>query len=208
MLRIVSHTRTGTHCLCSLLFRNLETGAADYEEMHYSHSRVPPDGAPYIHLHRPLFSTLLSIWRVREHAGIHGDVTFSDLVHVPHRDLPKAETCEAVFNGVRQDKVCPGKGFLDGETFPERWLRLTQLFEKGAHASYSYEEVVTRPMFVVVDVAWRFGVARKPGFAPVLDRVGWWAAKDETPTITERDMRVIEEYQNRWLSSLGTVRRS
>lgn len=202
MLKIVSHTRTGTHYLCMLLFRNLETGAGDYEEMHYSHSRVPE--GPYIHLHRPLFPTLLSIWRVREHAGLHRSVTFSDLVHMPCDVLPKAQSCEAMFNGARLDKVCPGKGFLPGETFPQRWLRLTDLFESGAYASYSYEEAVTRPLYVIESIAGRFVLRRRP-FTPVLERVGWWAVGMETPEITERDMRVIEEHQQLWESALKEI---
>lgn len=198
MLKIVSHIRTGTHYLCSLLHRNLETGAADYEELHYSHSRLPPNGEKYIHIHRPLFSVLLSVWRIREHAGLHGSVSFSDLVHTPHSDLPRTSSCEAVFNGERWDRVCPPKGYLPEETFPEHWLRMMRLFDASAHASYSYDLAVNCPLHVVEDVSQKFGVAKVPGFAPVLSRVGWWPAKQETPEVTEQDMRRIEAIQAQW----------
>lgn len=191
--RIVSHTRTGTHYLAKLLWSNFRTGYGAYEELHFSHSRVPPE--PYIHLHRPLFPVMLSVWRAREHLGIAKSVSFSAMLRTPWEAMPRAESCEAVYNGVATSKVCSPKEFFG--TLPQRWLDSTTLFARSAAYNAEYSWVVERPMAVLQEVARAFKVKRNKEFVPVLERVGWWSADEETPSISADDMYLMEAYQCR-----------
>lgn len=191
MLKIVSHTRAGVHYLASLFHQNLETGAADYEQLHYSHSRVPD--APYIHLYRHALPTLLSVWRARTHLGIASEVTFAQLLRTPMVDLPRSQAGNAFLNGVYSDKVCAPPVPYPG-TALDRWLERTELFEVRATLSFEYTRTVEDPLGTVEAVQNAFDLQRRGPFRLVLDRVGWWPAQIEQPEISEEDLMLIRSY--------------
>lgn len=190
---ICSHTRTGTHYLASLLYRNLECGVDDYEKLHYSHSRIAPK--PFVHLYRPLLPVMLSIWRVRQHLGIHQDVTFSQLIRTRWDVMPRAVAGLGVFNGDRDDRICLTKA-EPLETLPERWLRVTRMFQSAAAFSVTYESCVSRPLAVIEAVKKRFQLQlRSTRLDLCLDRVGWWSPVKEQPTILYDDASLLEDFQ-------------
>jgi hypothetical protein len=202
MFKIVSHTRTGTHLLAKLIHSNFTTGLDDYEKLHFSHSRIPMNAEaaplPYIHLWRPIYPVMLSIWRVREHLGIHKDVSFSTILRTVWSDMKRSESCETLFNGEQRNLVCPPRDFDD--TLPDRWLKLTRYFREHAYIEFSYQDVVDRPWEVLRRIANRFSKwsARKTEFTPVLQRVGWYSTADEQPKITAADMKLLEGYEERF----------
>jgi hypothetical protein len=192
-IKIVSHTRSGVHYLARLLHDNFETGAESYEELHYSHTRVP-EGEDYIHLYRPLFPVMLSIWRCRAHLGIHRTVSFADMIRTPWPNMPRSEEApSAVYNGEPQTRVCAPKDF--NCTLPARWYLLTELFKVHAIVSIHYDDAVSRPYEVARLIAQLHEFPRKQDFRPVLQRVGWWDADKQDPAITESDLQLLESYQ-------------
>lgn len=191
-IRIVSHTRAGVHYLASLLFANIETGAASYEELHYSHTRVPV--CSYIHLYRQLLPTVLSMWRVRDHLGVAQSVSFSDYIRTPMDRLLKAESGPAYYNGEYTERVCAPSIAYKG-TVLERWLEYTHKFQATTDLSVSYEEVVAAPKAAVELVACAYGLRCKPGFTAVVGPVGWQPSREEKPSVSSDDLLLIRRFQ-------------
>jgi len=182
--------------LAKLLWLNLETGASEYEQLHFSHSRVP-HGHAYVHLFRPALPTMVSQWKVREHAGVAASVTFGDMLRVPWFDLPiSTNGGGAVFNGAPDNRVCVQRIFHG--TALDRWLEYTLRFAASAALNVNYYDVVRDPEAVVRDCAHtlHFGRKRTP-FARVEDRVGWWVPGAVDPRVTDADLELIEQYQQK-----------
>jgi hypothetical protein len=190
-MQVVSYTRSGTHYLMALVHRNLATPYEDYEGLHFSHSRIPD--APYIHLHRPVLPTMVSIWRAREHLGIAAYVSFADMIRTPWPSMPRSKFCVAVFNGRRDDRVCPPRDF-DGR-LPDRWLLLNRLFAEGATLSFTLDDAVSHPLIVLERISIVTGWPFKREFSPVTGRVGWWAVNEEQPDVSWDDLRYLRRFQ-------------
>lgn len=190
----MSHTRAGVHYLAALLHANLETGAGSYEELHYSHTRVPE--GPYLHLHRRLLPTAVSMWRVRDHLGVNRDIPFADYIRTPMHQLPPAESGPAYLNGEYSERVCAPPVQYCG-TVLERWLEYTSRFEGSSiDLSLSYEEVVAAPEAAVELAARAFGLARRGAFE-VPGLVGWQPACVERPAVSADDLLLMRRFQCR-----------
>jgi hypothetical protein len=187
-MRICSHTRAGVHLFAKLIQLNFQTDH-DYEYFHYSHSRVCPE--PFIHLHRPCLPTMVSMWRSRTHLGIADTVTFPELLRHTWDSVPKAETCEALFNGQRRDQVCAPHPF-DG-TFLDRWVAVTYTFQMACTISFPYQTVVDRPLAVIDKLAQMLPYRRNKDFTPVTQRMGWQPVSTTPFNVTGADYRLIEE---------------
>lgn len=196
--RIVSHTRAGVHYLAALLHANLETGAASYEELHYSHTRVPE--GPYLHLYRQLLPTVISMWRVRDHLGVARSVSFADYIRTPMAQLPKASSGPAYYNGEYSERVCAPPVIYSG-TVLERWLEYTRRFEERCACSVFYEEAVAAPEAVVELIGARFGLQSRQPFVYVEGRKGWQPTLEERPALTADDLALIRSFQCRLFTS-------
>jgi len=185
MIRIVSHHRTGTHLLAKLLHQNFYGQGADYEGLHYSHTRIPE--GPFVHIYRAVYPVMLSVWRMREHFGVHPSVDFSRMIRTRWPDMPKVESKYAFRD-------------FDG-TMLDRWLRNTTDFSRKASISVSYNDVIDRPLNVVLRVSAALNFPRR-GFSPVSEHVGW-RGSDEKPEVTANDAAMMEEYQGKLIVKLG-----
>jgi hypothetical protein len=200
--RICAHTRSGTHYLAKLLYDNYNCEAEDYEKLHFSHTRVPEDGHPIIHLYRPILPVMISIWRVREHLGISSTVRFSDMIRTPWEEMPRSEIGPALLNGERIDRVCAPKDFVG--TLPDRWVRILKLFsDYKPKISLPYSAVVERPYYVASLIAQTHQLERltSPFLYPQAP-VGWQTMTPwERPEVTGDDLVYLESFQKEmsWL---------
>lgn len=194
MLKLVSHNRTGTHYLMHLLYNNVCTGATCPEDIHFSHSQMPPDD-PFLHLWRPLYPVMLSMWRCRDHLGIAREVTFSQMLRTPWETMPRASDAPYTYlNGKVTDRVTPPRSFTG--TLPDRWLERTQTFAANAVLTVSYDDAVSRPLYVIDAVCATFRTERFSSvFVPVFDRVGWYNVRGENPVVTYDDLELMEGVQ-------------
>jgi hypothetical protein len=184
---VCAHTRTGTHLLAKLLHLNFETGVVGYQELLGSHSVLPL--VPYATVVRPVLPVMLSIWRTREQLGIARSVSFSRMLRTPWPEMPASESCTALLNGVRVDRVRRPRAFSD--TLPHRWLRVTSMFVEGAAVVVRYSDMVEQPLRVLG----LFDLPRRGARRIVLERVGWTAVAEEQPKVDEADILLLQEYQ-------------
>lgn len=193
---VCSHTRCGVHYLATLLHTNLYCGVEDYEQLHFSHSRLPEPLVQYIHLHRPLLPTMVSIWKARTHLGIHDSVSFSQMVRTPWEEMPRSEIGPAYFNGEAFDRVCSPRPFTG--TLPERWVRTLDMFQHKAAIALSYGFVTQFPYETLLNIARMFDLSWREGTPKlVLERRGFWAAEEQMPCIPPEDILYLEGYQSR-----------
>lgn len=203
MLKIVAHTRSGTHYLAALLHANMDTGHADYAGLDYSHSRVPTLGdgiLPYICIWRQCLPTMLSIWRSREHLGIASSVTFSDMLRTDMSSMPRSSIGLATYNGTRDDRVCAPREFKG--MLLERWYKRTVYFANHAFVVIRYDDAVARPFGVVQRVAQAYKKLLRKPFVPVTHRVGWQPVSYDEPHVTPDDYELIERYEKACLANL------
>lgn len=193
---IVSFRRSGYNYLANLLWRNLENSWADYEELHYSHSRVCPE--PYVCVTRDLLPTMLSWYRIKGRFGV-GECSFSEFIRTAVADLPVATACDVHYNGRRvteshrtQDSVL---------TLPELWSASTSLFLLQAKLSLHYNSLVRDPLRCVQAVSEVFSCPMRGAFDPVLERVGWWPAKEEQPSVVRSDLELLQSVQDQFDST-------
>ena len=191
MFKVVSHTRSGMHLMCKLLHQNFDTGMKRYEDLDFSHTRVPTDGLR-IHVERKLYGVALSMWYVRDHLGYDRNVSFSDFIRRPLESLYNAMDCEVVYNGKHLNKICPMKDAVG--TLPQRWLDYVRVFRRGCMLTVEYEDLVSSPYRVMKLVSTSFALDRKQ-FSPVHDLVGWQPVKYGYPEITEDDAAYLESFQ-------------
>ncbi len=202
MLKIVAHTRSGTHYLASLLHLNMDTGSQEYSQLDYSHSRVPTLGdsiLPYICIWRHCLPTMRSIWQSREHLGIATSVSFTDLLHTDLKDMPRSERGLATLNGVRDDRVCAPKD-MSGMLL-ERWYKRTIFFANNAFVTLRYDEAVARPFAAVQKVATAYKLSLHANFS-MPGIVGWQPVEREQPCISSADYELMERYEQSCLHNL------
>ena len=190
MAKIVAFRRAGTHALASLLHRNLDTGLPSYEDLHYSHSRIPE--GPFVHVHRPLLPVALSFWRMRERFGIARSVSFAELLREPMDNLPRAESAATLHNGALDMEVHRVQCEL---TMPNMWLRDTKRFAAEAAVNVKYSAVQEYPLLVVETVMHRLGLQRQSRFCLIHDRVGWWPKSEVHPAVTYLDLCLLDQVE-------------
>jgi hypothetical protein len=184
---VCAHTRTGTHLLAKLLHLNFETGVSDYQELLGSHSVVPQ--VLFATVVRPVLPVMLSVWKVRDQLGIHRSVSFSSMLRTPWLEMPASESCTALLNGARVDRVRRPRAFSD--TLPHRWLRVTSMFLRHAAVAVAYHDLVEQPARVLR----QFSLPRVGPLRIVLERVGWAAVEEEQPEVSEDDLLLLQQYQ-------------
>lgn len=154
--------------------------------MQGSHYRLLP-GA--VHIYRAVFPTMLSMWRLRERFGVAKRVTFSQFLREPWASLPKTSksACESA-HGV-DAAIAPPR--LEAETALDRYVAALQLF-RDAPVQISYYKATTKPRETVRYIAGALGATMRLSFTPVLERVGYWPATEDTPDIQGQDWDAME----------------
>lgn len=167
---IVSFRRSGYNLLANLLHTNLETGVHEYEDLHYSHTRMPVQ--PYIAVVRALLPTMVSFYKLKGRFGI-GECGFGHFIRIPQKYLATTDECDVRYNGNRRCDAATLPSTYRELTLPEQWCELTPKFAEGAYLCFAYHDLTDRPLQVVHKVAEAFHLAKKPPFKPIDNKVGW-----------------------------------
>lgn len=191
---IVSFRRTGTHALAKLLHQNLRTGKDSYENLHYSHSRIP--ATPYIHIWRPILPTMLSMWQMRERFGVRVDTPFSRFIRAPYPDLFVADACKVDLDGVERTDAHRIKGWDDEPlSIPERWLRDTNRFAANAAINVSYHAISDCPLRVISATAMVFELEPVGELKLLRERVGWVPSVETDPGVVSADLLHLQKFE-------------
>lgn len=194
--RIMSFRRTGTNLLAKLLHDNLVTSAAEYAQLHCSHSTVPSE--KFIATYRPLLPTMMSLYHMRERFGVQLSVSFEDFIRVPYDKLPEATTCASFIDGT-PSLVCFRLPFT--VPLPQAWVHDTTRFAEQASVVVHYSAMLEQPLRVVQAVAGALHLPMRGSFTVPQSRVGLWPSDESDIPIDLDDVRYLQRIQDQFTFS-------
>lgn len=194
---IVAFRRTGNHALARLLIDNLQLPTSDPEALCISHSQVHDQ--PFVTVWRQVMPTMISLWKSRQLFGIHGKVSFFDMITKPYGELPVAECCNVTYDGKLHPAAPRRIKDIDAVTLPELWLRDTMRFTRHAKVAVAYTAIMEFPWKVINEIAYTFDLRVREQMHLTTERVGWVAEEGEQPEINGKAMDLLNRFATRLL---------